>query len=356
MTNSECNGGKLMKKFIAIILFCLLSGCLSVGCNNIADSTQDEAKEQDITASETVEETTEEIDMSFMTTDSHKYFVNFNEEPTVPIDEYTFYDNSTEFIVTEQCANKENMISEDGYSIMGGDKDVETLVLPSEYNGQNIVSVYYAAYYESTIKKLSISDSIEYIGFYSFDASEQLEEIKFGENLKKTGYCAFADCTSLKEIEFNDNLKFIGGCSFDGCRNLTKVVFKDNLNLIGASSFSHCDSLETLEFKGKYDNLIIGSCAFAYNPNLKKVYLPEGTIEIDSEAFLNCENLEELHIPASVTKFGYKANEENEKEYGKQYVCIDNDILRGTDATIYAPKGSVAEQYAKATNREFVAE
>lgn len=342
-----------MKKVLSHILACSLLCCLFVGCDSNTNGTE---VEQDTTVTETAEETTKEIDMSFMTTDSHKYFDNFNEEPTVPIDEHTFYDNSTDFIVTEQYANKENMISDDGYSIMGGDKDVETLVLPSEYNGQNIVSVYYAAYYESAIKKLSISDSIEYLGFYSFDACEQLEKINFGKNLKKTGYSAFADCTSLKEIEFNNNLKFIGGCSFDGCRDLTKIVFKDNLNLIGASSFSHCDSLEMLEFKGEYDDLIIGSRAFAYNPNLKKVYLPEGTVEIDSEAFLNCENLEELHIPASVTKFGYNADEENEKEFGKQYVYIESDILRGTDATIYAPKGSAAEQYAEMTGREFVAE
>lgn len=134
------------------------------------------------------------------------------------------------------------------------------------------------------------------------------------------------------------------------------MVFNGNIKLIGASSFSNCDSLETLEFKGQYDDLVIGRCAFAYNPNLKSIYLPEGTVEIEAEAFLKCENLEEIHIPASVTKFGYNADEENEKEFGKQYVYIESDILRGTDATIYAPKGSAAEQYAEMTGREFVAE
>lgn len=108
--------------------------------------------------------------------------------------------------------------------------------------------------------------------------------------------------------------------------------------------------------KREYDDLVIRNRAFAYNLNLKKIYLPEGTTEIDAEAFLNCENLEEIHIPASVTRFIYESDEANEKEYGMVYVYMESDILRGTDATIYAPKGSAAEQYAELTGREFVAE
>lgn len=343
-----------MKKVLSHILACSLLCCLFVGCDSNTNGTD---ADQDTTVTERAEETTEEETAAqYMATKDPDDIAFLGTEPTAPINKQSFYDNSTEFIVTEYLANDYRMISEDGYSIIGGDKEAENLVLPSEYNGKKIVSVYDETYYESTMKNLIISDSIEYIGWHSFFWCEQLEEISFGKNLKKIGYSAFADCNSLKEIEFNENLKCLDTSSFQGCTGLRKVVFNNELNLIGASSFSGCDSLETLEFKGEYNDLVIGNRAFAYNPNLKKVYLPEGTVEIDAEAFLNCENLQELHIPASVTRFVYNADEENEKQFGKQYVYIESDILRGTDATIYAPKGSAAEQYAEMTGREFVAE
>lgn len=349
-----------MKKVIAIILACSLSACLFVGCNSSANSTQDEATETDKTISETVEETTEEeVTMQFMTTcDPYYMDYDYTQEPTAPINEQTFYDNSTEFIVTEQYASNEKMISEDGYSIMGGDRDVETLVLPSEYNGKKIVSVYdyaYAtsSYDETTIKNLVIPDTIECIGLSSFMSADELEKITFGKNLKKIDSSAFSYCSSIKFLEFNENLKSIMGDAFLACNNLTKVKFNGNINLIGASSFSSC-SLETIEFKGEYDDLVIGNRAFANNPNLKKVYLPEGTVEIGAEAFMECENLEELHIPASVTRFEYV--EKSTDYYGMEEQYYKNDILKYTNATIYAPKGSAAEQYAKITGREFVAE
>lgn len=345
-----------MKKIIAIMLTCSLLGCLFVGCNSSADSTKDEVTKQDTTSSLPVEETTEELPMQFMATQSDRYNIDYDEESTAPINEQTFYDNSTKFVVTEQYANEQKMISQDGYSIIDGEQDVETLVLPSEYNGKNIVSVCDRTYERSTMKNLDISDTIEYIGLGSFSFCEKLENITFGKNLKKIGGLAFNFCSSIKYIEFNENLESIWGSAFSSCNSLRKVTFNGNVKLIGVDSFSSCDSLETVEFMGKYDDLVIGRCAFAYNPKLKQVYLPEGTVEIEAEAFLNCENLEEIHIPASVTKFGYKADEENEKEFGKQYVYIESDILSGTDATIYAPKGSVAEQYAELTGREFVAE
>lgn len=343
-----------MKQVITLILLCSFLCCLLVGCDSDTNKTD---VEQDTTTYETTEETTEEETAAeYMATNNPNDIAFLGTEPTAPINKQTFYDNSTEFVVTEYLANDYRMISEDGYSIIGGDKVAEDLVLPSEYNGKKIVSVYDDTFYMSKAKSLTISDSVEYIGWHAFYWCEQLENIKFGKNLKRIDYRGFADCDSLKEISFNDNLVYLDNSSFYDCDNLKKVVFNSNLKLIGYESFLDCDSLENLVFSEHYNDLVIGKRAFAYNPNLKKVYLPEGTVEIHSEAFLNCENLEEIHIPASVTRFIYDADEENEKEFGKQYVYIESDILRGTDATIYAPKGSAAEQYAEMTGREFVAE
>lgn len=363
-----------MKKIIAIMLTCSLLGCLFVGCNSSADSTKDEVTKQDITTSlsveETtekvieqdttsslpVEETTEELPMQFMATYSDEYYYHSDERIAEPINKQTLFFHSAKFIVAEQLASESLMISQDGYTIMEGDNDISNLVLPNEYNGKNIVSVYDCAYMGSAIESLDMPDTIEYIGMSSFSYCNKLKNITFGKNLKKIQGEAFGNCSAIENIEFNENLDSIWGSAFSCCDNLKKVAFNGNTKLIGAYSFSYCDSLETIEFKGEYDDLVIGKQAFAYDTNLKKVYLPEGTVRIGPRAFYNCENLEELHIPASVTRFEYNPNEEDEKEFGKQYVCIVNDILSGTDATIYAPKGSVAEQYAELTGREFIAE
>lgn len=137
-----------MKKVITLILASSLLSSLLVGCNNNTNNNSSETTvSQDTTVSETAEETTEEeATMQFMTTNDSYYIDDYAEEPTAPINEQTFYDNSTEFVVTEQYASEQKMISQDGYSILGGAQDIETLVLPSEYNGKDIVSLYDNAY------------------------------------------------------------------------------------------------------------------------------------------------------------------------------------------------------------------
>lgn len=138
-----------MKKVITLILASSLLSSLLVGCNNNTNNNSSETTvSQDTTVSETAEKTTEEeATMQFMTTNDPYYIDDdYAEEPTAPINEQTFYDNSTEFVVTEQYASEQKMISQDGYSILGGAQDIETLVLPSEYNGKDIVSLYDNAY------------------------------------------------------------------------------------------------------------------------------------------------------------------------------------------------------------------
>lgn len=78
--------------------------------------------------------------------------------------------------------------------------------------------------------------------------------------------------------------------------------------------------------------------------SLEKITIPEGIKRIDGSAFARCEKLSEVHIPASVT-----------------YICQDTEDLSSAfsespNVTIYAPKGSYAEKYAKQENIKFVAE
>lgn len=65
----------------------------------------------------------------------------------------------------------------------------------------------------------------------------------------------------------------------------------------------------------------------------KTIPIPNGVTEIGDYAFYDCDSLTEITLPESVTKIGYKP--------------FDSDV------TLYVPKGSYAETWAKENGMKF---
>ena len=72
--------------------------------------------------------------------------------------------------------------------------------------------------------------------------------------------------------------------------------------------------------------------------------IPEGVERIEAASFSYCEKLKEIHIPSSVTFIQGESEE------------ASSAFMESPNVTIYAPKGSYAEKYAKQENIKFVAE
>ncbi len=160
----------------------------------------------------------------------------------------------------------------------------------------------------SSLKSISLPDSLERIGDYVFFSCENLESIVIPKNTKQIGFNIFAYCRNLEKIVVEDTNPAYDsryGCNaivnteynqiIAGCKN-TKVPY--SVTDIASMAFYHCDTLEAIRLHSDFK--IVRNMAFEGCTNLKKinVYNPEITIQ----------DVMGSAIPSTTTIYGYKGS------------------------------------------------
>lgn len=143
-----------------------------------------------------------------------------------------------------------------------------------------------------SIKTILIGSNVTSICNNAFESCEKLETVKMADDIKTIGTSVFLNCISLKEVHLSKNLEKLSSYAFNGCNSLEEITIPDTITKIYKNTFENCIAL-------------------------KSVHLSQNIIQINENAFTGC----------------------------------DTGIL-----TIYAPKGSYAETYAKEYNIKFEAE
>ena len=147
--------------------------------------------------------------------------------------------------------------------------------------------------HQNEIKTVSLGSDVTGICENAFESCDNLETVTMADDSKtKIGKNAFLHCTSLRKVHLSANLKKLGSFAFNGCTALEEITIPDTIAQIYNNTFEKCIKL-------------------------KSVHLSQNITKIDEEAFIDC----------------------------------NKNIL-----TIYAPKGSKAETYAKEHSIKFVAE
>ena len=81
-----------------------------------------------------------------------------------------------------------------------------------------------------------------------------------GKIVTTIGKYAFKDCSSLKRITIPNSVTTIGDDAFENCDSLTSITIPDSVTTIGDYTFSGCDSLTSITIP---DSVIsIGDGAF----------------------------------------------------------------------------------------------
>lgn len=190
------------------------------------------------------------------------------------------------------------------YVITGLKQDVEELIIPETIDGVAVSEKKQAFQYNTTLKKVTLPDTIRYIHSFAFDCCYNLSEINMPSSLIEIGESAFAS-TNLKEIKFNSG-PTLKNRAFKNCQNLRIVDASDDLTLIYDELFKDCRNLWSIKFsKCTTSSHIKGYNVFQGCYSLIEVISPE----------------EYSIIPYSVT---YKRN--NEETNWRSYIQYEEGL------------------------------
>ena len=184
----------------------------------------------------------------------------------------------------------------------------------------NVTSIASEAFAGSRrLQSVSIPNAVTTIESNTFSECSSLSDVSFGENsvLKRIEESAFNGLTSLKSITLPESLEYIGPYAFAGS-GLTSITIPDNVVEVGHRSLQSCGSLTSIimgegmtttpdcwaEYSNNLESVTIGShVTFIwwrsfYGANIKDVYcygkMPPA---YDNEAFYDDINSEAvLHV------------------------------------------------------------
>lgn len=191
--------------------------------------------------------------------------------------------------------------------------------IPESINGYTVNAIRHESFVNANISKITIPESIAYIG-----------------------YRAFAECLNLKEVSLPNSISLINQNTFAECDSLENITIPESVSAIRTGAFLGCDNLKSISLPSNL--LSIGSYAFYNCESLANIYLPDSLLSIDDYAFSSCTSLDKVFIPSSVSYIGKEVFSNN----------IDNfKILLGASElpSSFSSNFNCYYPYALGTNR-----
>ena len=125
------------------------------------------------------------------------------------------------------------------------------------------------------------------------------ESVAFGGVTYKVtaiGDSAF-EASSIKELTIGNSVKSIGNKAFNNCSNLTSVTIPNSVTTIGNEAFARCNLLASVTIGGSVKT--IGDSAFEFCKKLESVTVPASVTSIGNEAFKYCEVLTSFNVDSN---------------------------------------------------------
>ena len=228
-----------------------------------------------------------------------------NNDSSVEEGEQT-YEETTDFFVFSNGEIK---------GVTGYGRTFSTLVIPSEINGENVISIGEDAFYCcDSLTSVEIPNSVTSIGDSAFSCCYNLKNITIGDSVTSIGNNAFEYCYSLTSVEIPNSVTSIGSDAFEYCYSLVEIVNKSPNITISKSSalavFNNYD--EYINMFTNIDGYIVyingdKQILVNYIGSETKLTIPNGITEINQGAFCRNNNITSVKIPDSVTTIGKTA-------------------------------------------------
>ena len=188
------------------------------------------------------------------------------------------------------------------------------------YIGRNIKGYYIG--FDSSLKNVTISNSVTSIGKYVFKYCTSLTSVRLedGDKLLEFENKPFEGCnvqelylgrnitdvpgfgSSLIKVTISNSVDSLSGSIFEGCHNLTSVTIPNSVISIGNFAFSDCTGLTSITIPNSVTN--IGGYAFDGCTGLTNITIPNSVTKIGYEAFAYCCNIKSLTIGNSIKSIG----------------------------------------------------
>lgn len=234
------------------------------------------------------------------------------------------------YVVKKPEGGKEGEAAVELYSEYGDDKTypMKEIKIPEKvkHSGKiyKVIAIDAGAFREhENLEKMTLPDSITYIGKCAFWGCTHLKQINIPKNVKEIGDGALGYTSALKTVTFSDSIKTLPYrvLSHSG---VSKVTLPSKLNKIEASAFEHCYSLKSITLPKSLKECE-GSVFYAC-VNLEKV---ENVSVLSDEAKKNAFNLTKWGIK---NKLGTSAEERSDKD---ALIDFYMDGKRVTDGYLY---------------------
>ncbi len=161
---------------------------------------------------------------------------------TVPFSAASFTDGDWEYTKY----NSESTI----YRYHGSDKNVS---IPRALGGFYVRHIGDEAFKDcSSVKRITIPDTINSIGESAFENCSSLLTIEIPESVTSVGKAAFRNCSELYDVEWSENADTIDEYTFDGCIDLKDIRLPEGVEVINAYAFTDCAPLETIYMPSSY--------------------------------------------------------------------------------------------------------
>lgn len=177
-------------------------------------------------------------------------------------------------------------------------ESVEELVIPASvetYSFENMES----------LKKVTFLGDIEALG--GFMDCKKLESVNLCGTVKRIGYSAFENCKALKRFEIPETVTYMDSSAF-AASGLTSIVIPETVGFSDKNygwTFAYCEDLKEVTFAGEnIEYLRIPNVMFFKCTALENVNFPKHckTLDINSAAFDNCTSLETFTFPEKTDK------------------------------------------------------
>lgn len=245
----------------------------------------------------------------------------------------------------------------DHIEILGCASGAASVEIPETIENLPVTAIARYAFQCSSLKSITLPESIKTIGYYAFDMSNDLTTVNLPDSLELIEMNAFKQCKKLENVTFpshfveihsncfdetpwmdaqrkKDPLVIINGALIDGKTAEGKVEVPSNVKYVSSSAFARNNKLTSIVFHSNIDK--VSDNTFFYCENLTSAEF-KGITSIESMAFAYCNRLTDLKISGKLSKI-------------EDYAF--SDISNSATITFYGSKDKW-EQIDKANNTQF---